>query len=101
MNFEQTLKEFNDLVKHGQELIEKLKQATESVKEADKNDIGALCKFWDDDPSRYIVGTLCGVDESGYIHPYCVKSFYGDRYKHCRRLSPSEVVEITGYKVEE
>lgn len=33
MNFEQTLKEFNDLVKHGQELIEKLKQAKEPVKE--------------------------------------------------------------------
>lgn len=101
MNFEQTLKEFNDLVKHGQGLIEKLKQEKEAVKEADENDLGALCKFWGDDPSQYMVGILGEVDERGDACPYCMESSYGDWYKHCRRLTTAEVAEITGYKVEE
>lgn len=73
----------------------------EPVKEADENDLGALCKFWSDDPRQYTIGILGKVDEAMDVCPYCIESSYGDWYKHCRRLTPAEVAKITGYKVEE
>ena len=73
----------------------------EPVKEADKNDIGKLCKFWNDNPSDYEVGTLYEIsEEKSDNYPYAMDSFYGCWYKHCSRLTPAEVAEITGYKVE-
>ena len=70
----------------------------EPVKEADENDIGKLCWFFDDDgkdEDYKTLSTLKSIDNCKYV---TIKGYY---YKHCRRLSPSEVAEITGYKVEE
>jgi hypothetical protein len=65
----------------------------EPVKEADKNDIGKLCWFWDDECEKRI-GILDHINDGLY---YVRNWFYG----HCRSLTPAEVAEITGYKVEE
>lgn len=73
----------------------------EPVKDADENDIGKLCKFWSDDPSQYMVGILYEVDEEGGDCRYCMDCSYGCWCAHCHPLSPAEVAEITGYKVEE
>ena len=74
----------------------------EPVKEATEKDKGKLCKFWNDDPSKYMVGMLHATDfEGGDNYRYCVYCAEGCWYKHCRRLTPAEVAEITGYKVEE
>jgi hypothetical protein len=68
----------------------------EPVKEATEKDIGKLCYFWDDE-SENAVGVLEKMDES-IPYPYRNKDGF---YYHCRRLTPAEVAEITGYKVEE
>lgn len=94
MNFEQTLKEFNDLVKHGQGLIEKLKQAKESAKELTEKDRGVLCKFMN--PYQERIGILaCFTNTKKPV------AMGGEIFDKCRRLTPAEVAEITGYKVEE
>lgn len=69
----------------------------EPVKEADENDIGKLCEFWDGDFRGRCISTLECLQKSN--HPY--KAKYGAGWEHCRRLTPAEVAEITGYKVEE
>lgn len=93
MNVFEMEKEFNDLIKQGQELIEKLKQAKEPVKEATEEDIGKLCWFWDKECDKRM-GILDHIEDRLY--------YVGDWfYDHCRRLTPAEVAEITGYKVEE
>lgn len=68
----------------------------EPVKEADENDIGYLCWFWDFDEKDKKIGVLVGLDEDSC--PY--RNGY-TWYRHCRRATPAEVAEITGYKVEE
>lgn len=68
--------------------------------DADENDIGKLCKFWSHNPSQYMVGILCEVDEDGDDYRYCLECSYSCWSKHCHPLSPAEVAEITGYKVE-
>ena len=79
-----------DLAKNYYILVE------ESVEEANENDIGKLCYFWDFHKDDKQVGVLVKLDQdacpyhNGYT--YC---------SHCRRLTPTEVAEITGYKVEE
>lgn len=71
--------------------------AEEPVKEADEKDIGKLCCFWNDEGDKKVISTLRGVHKEN-LYPF----FYWDgHYKHCRRLTPAEVAEITGYKVEE
>ena len=97
MNIFEMEKEFNELIKHGQELIEKLKKEREPVKEADENDIGKLCEFWDGNFRGRCISTLECLQKSNL--PY--KAKYGAGWEHCRRLTPTEVAEITGYKVEE
>lgn len=101
MNVFEIEKEFNDLIKQGQELIKKLKQEKENVKESDENDLGALCKFWSDDPRHYVVGILFEIFEYDDYYQYAMDCSCMCEYKHCRRLTPAEVAEITGYKVEE
>ena len=65
------------------------------------SDIGRLCKFWDKDLSKGMIGILDGISKScDDDHPYCMDCPYGNWFKHCRLLSPSEVAKITGYKVE-
>ena len=95
MNVFEMEKEFNNLIKHGQELIEKLKQEKEPVKEADENDIGKLCWFWDTSVENKKFSILTKIDCAP-----CPYHTYNSCYDHCRRLTPAEVAEITGYKVE-
>lgn len=72
----------------------------EPVKEADENDIGKLCKFYDDKNSFHAVGLLEQLNpRKGSLLKYRMKN--GFDFGHCRRLTPAEVAEITGYKVEE
>lgn len=93
--------DFNATMSVGEFLKKKYILVEEPVKEADENDIGKLCKFWNDNPSDYEVGTLYEIsEEKADNYPYAMDSFYGCWYKHCRRLTPAEVAEITGYKVE-
>lgn len=68
----------------------------EPVKEATKEDIEKLCCFWDFHEDDKQIGVLVELDTDSC--PYNDGYTY---YQHCRRLSPSEVAEITGYKVEE
>ena len=71
----------------------------EEESEATEEDVGKMCKFWDteEDEKEENVGILLNV--ACETIPYTRKG--GGIYCHCRRLSPSEVAEITGYKVEE
>lgn len=64
----------------------------EIVKEATEEDIGKLCWFWDKECNKRM-GILDHIEDGLY---YVKNWFYG----HCRRLTPAEVAEITGYKVE-
>jgi hypothetical protein len=99
MNFEEMEKEFNQLMKHGQELIEKLKQEREPVKKVTEEDIGKLCKFWDDEACIQAVGLLERLNPREETSlKYRMKN--GFDFGHCLRLTPAEVAEITGYKVE-
>ena len=98
MNVFEMEKEFNNLIKHGQELIEKLKQEKEPVKEADENDIGKLCWFWDSNSRGRCISVLEGTQNNS---KYRYKAKYGANWECCRRLTHAEVAEITGYKVEE
>lgn len=97
MNIFEMEKEFNELIKHGQELIEKLKHEQKPVEEADENDIGKLCWFWDRDKNNKSIGVLTEILTD---NPYSFCCRVGC-FMHCCRLTPAEVAEITGYKVEE
>lgn len=73
----------------------------EPTEEATEKDKKKLCKFWNDDPSEYLIGMLCATDfEDGDNYRYCMDCPEGCWHKHCQVLSPAEVAEITGYKVE-
>ena len=72
----------------------------EPVKDANENDIGKLCWFWDDDFADKMYGILedFGEDtQTKKISYYCKEARW---YDHCHRLTTKEVAEITGYKVE-
>jgi hypothetical protein len=69
----------------------------EPVKDANENDIGKLCWFWDGDNGRKFFSTLLNIDTDN-LYSFCCRD---GCYEHCRRLTPAEVAEITGYKVEE
>lgn len=68
----------------------------EPVKEATEEDIGKLCCFWDFAEDDKQIGVLVELDTDSC--PYNDGYTY---YQHCRRLTPAEVAEMTGYKVEE
>ena len=113
MNIFEIEKEFNELIKHGQELIEKIKRSADTsktIKEADENDVGFLCEFWCDDNiySGHIIGILERIDSKEFMEKnnlevdgFYVEKYHNTHWQHCRRLTPDEVSEITGYKVEE
>lgn len=73
----------------------------EERKEATEKDVGKLCWFYtDDDDNDRDIGILTGMQyKKGDSRHYKMDNIY--YYKHCRRLSPAEVAEITGYTVEE
>ena len=66
----------------------------EPVKEATEKDIGKLCKFIRKDGERISI-LVCFTNNK---RPVAVG---GDIFDKCYRLTPAEVAEITGYKVEE
>ena len=68
----------------------------EPVKEVLEEDIGKLCWFWDFDDDDKRIGVLVGIAKD--LCPYRNKYAW---YQHCRRATPAEIAEITGYKVEE
>lgn len=63
--------------------------------EATEDDENTLCVFWRGDSDKYY-GVLDYIQSGGDF-----KMLGGCSFPHCRRLSPSEVAELTGYKVEE
>ena len=71
----------------------------EPEQEATEKDIGTLCSFWGRDYKDAELGILKEVSYDGNEVKYMNKDEYW--YYHCRRLTPSEVAELTGYKVEE
>lgn len=66
----------------------------EPVKEATKEDIGKLCKFFGTF-YQHSIGILAGFTDDK--RPIKVG---GNIYKKCYKLTPAEVAKITGYKVE-
>lgn len=70
---------------------------TKKIKEASEKDVGKLCWFWDSYSIKHI-GILEEILDSD-TRPYW--RLYDGCYAKCRRLSPSEVAEITGYGVTE
>lgn len=67
----------------------------EPMQEATEDDVGKLCEFWASDCLKHIgiLEEILDNDSSPYVmaNDFC--------YQHCRRLAPSEVAVITGYKV--
>lgn len=81
----------------GKGFVERYILIEEPVKEADESDIGKLCKFWDEDSKCYVISTLECLRSGKFTY----KSSHCCSWQHCRHLTPAEVAEITGYKVEE
>ena len=71
-------------------------EVEEPVKEVLEEDIGKLCWFWDFTEDDKQIGVLVELDTDSC--PYNDGYTY---YRHCRRATPAEITEITGYKVEE
>lgn len=88
--------DFNATIHVGKDFQKKYILVEEPVKEVDENDIGKLCYFYEENDSLFL-GVLDEIDGEGLYSRKggCAK------WTHCRRLTPAEVAEITGYKVEE
>ena len=71
----------------------------EPKQEATEKDKGYLCRFWDND--EIDVSRICKLESMTNDSDYPYLDNNGDEWKHCIRLSPSEIAELTGYKVEE
>lgn len=69
----------------------------EPVMEVTDEDVGKLCWFWDTEENAKVVDILKNTS----IGPRHFERKTAGWYYHCRRLTPAEVAEITGYKVEE
>lgn len=73
-------------------------ESEEPMQEATEEDVGKLCLFWDNE-ERDGERSILKVIHSKELYPYLTEDC--NSYVHCRRLSPAEVAEITGYRVEE
>lgn len=71
----------------------------EPMKEATTDDVGKLCWFENKDRSYGFFDFLEEIFE-GDDKPYQPENT-SLMWHHCRRATPSEVAELTGYKVEE
>ena len=72
----------------------------EPMQEATEDDIDKLCKFWDNDENNFRISILRSIKiESKTDYPF--SDDFDDEWLHCRRLTPSEISELTGYFVEE
>lgn len=97
MNVFEMEKEFNELVKQGQELIEKLKNSVDDCKPMNSCRLGWVSDHILDAEDKGKVDILC--EKTNRPYPYSCKS--GCCWKYFKPLTPAEVAEITGYKVEE
>lgn len=70
----------------------------EPEQEATEDDVNKLCTFWDDDENDFSISILRSIDIGSQTDRAFVDDFDGV-WIHCRRLTPSEVAELTGYKV--
>ena len=69
----------------------------EPVKEVTEKNIGKLGWFYNDDETNRFIDIVSSCDSTcGYA-----ASVFGGWFKHFCPLTPAEVAEITGYKVEE
>ena len=86
---------FNDCISHIEEtyiLVDK------PIAEATEEDVGKVCKFWDEAEDYDNFGLLEAVwDKGELVYPY--KKLLGSAYKHCRVVTPKEVKQLTGYEV--
>ena len=94
MNVFEMEKEFNDLVKRGQELIEKLKQEN-----SDDTMIGKIGWFYDISPNEKVRCDVLTRIRKGETYPYISSS--DDYWVFFTPLTPEDVEKYTGYKVEE
>ena len=70
----------------------------EQEQEATEEDLNKMCKFWDteaDEPRYSILEKIFNDSDFPFMDSCC------DTWEHCRKLTPSEVAEITGYGVTE
>ena len=68
------------------------------VVEATEEDIGKVCKFWDEAEDYDNFGLLEKILDKE-TNTYAYKKELGAGYKHCRVLTPKEVKQLTGYEV--
>ena len=68
----------------------------EPIKEVTEEDVGKLCWMWDTDEEYKTTDVLKRITQTFFY-----EGSSGAFWHHCRRLTPAEVAEITGYKVEE
>ena len=93
---EQMKQDFDKFIK---ECEKKLDDKKDSKKMICLDDIDKLCRFWNDNVFEFVTGVLELIsEEEDEESPYLMEG--GNWYKNCRRLTPIEVEEITGYKVE-
>lgn len=86
---------FNDCISHIEgtyTLVDK------PVVEATEEDVGKVCKFWDEEVECFDnFGLLEEIFDNASTYPY--KKALGSSYKHCRVVTPKEVKQLTGYEV--
>lgn len=69
-------------------LENELKEVKALIEEENKPKIGDICKFWDDDKSRFIVGKLEVVETGSY--PYYV---HGTIFKNCEKITNENLLK--------
>lgn len=68
------------------------------IAEATEEDVGKVCKFWDEPEDSDNFGLLEAIWDKGEV-VYAYKKALGSTYKHCRVVTPKEVKQLTGYEV--
>ena len=68
----------------------------ETEQEATTDDIGKLCRFWDDDMTFYRIGKLERINKIEKNNKVCYlyKTETNNAYQHCRRLTTSEITNL-------
>lgn len=68
----------------------------ETEQEVTADDIGKLCRFWDDDMTFYRIGKLEGINKIEKNNKVCYlyKTETSNAYQHCRRLTTSEITNL-------
>ena len=68
----------------------------EPKQEATTDDIGKLCRFWDDNMTFYRIGKLERINKIEKNNKVCYlyKTETNNAYQHCRRLTTSEITNL-------